>query len=50
MALLQAPTDIYKDLEPQEVPPYPQLPEDVVALKLVLKDLNLAEYTCSRRA
>jgi hypothetical protein len=44
VALLQAPTDIYKDLEPQEVPPYPQLPEDEVALKLVLKDLNLAEY------
>ncbi len=42
--ILNAPTEVYKDLEPQEIPVYPQLPEDLAALKLVLKDLNLAEY------
>src|SRR5215510_9409424 len=42
--ILSAPSEVFRDLDPQEIPPFPQQPEDMAALKLVLKDLNLAEY------
>jgi hypothetical protein len=44
MAVLTAPSEIYRDLDPREIPAYPGLPEDFAAVQLVLKDLNLAEY------
>lgn len=44
MAVLQAPSDIYNEIEPGQIPVTPNLPEDDDALKLVVKDLNLAEY------
>jgi hypothetical protein len=44
VAILTAPSEIYRDLDPQEIPVYPGTPDDFEAVKLVLKDLNLAEY------
>src|SRR5215472_16478167 len=44
MAILKSGSEVYRDLEAKEVPVWPNLPEDEVALKLVLKDLNLSEY------
>jgi hypothetical protein len=44
MAVLQAPSDIYNEIQPGQIPATPNLPADEAALKLVVKDLNLAEY------
>jgi hypothetical protein len=44
LAVLFADQNAYRDLDPQTIPVTPNLPEDVPALQLVLKDLNLAEY------
>ena len=42
--ILNAPAEIYDDIKPGDIPVVPNLPEDEEACKLVLKDLNLAEY------
>lgn len=45
MAILNQPYDLAQELDPSEIPiEYGQEPEDEAALRLVLKDLNLAEY------
>ena len=45
MAILNQPYDLAQELDPNEIPiEYGQEPEDDTAVKLVVKDLNLAEY------
>jgi hypothetical protein len=44
MALLDAPPDLNAELNPKDIPALPQLPADEDATKLVLKNLNRAEY------
>src|SRR5271157_218308 len=44
MAVLNSPREINAELDPKDLPFPPQLPRDIAAIKLVLKDLNRAEY------
>lgn len=45
MAIIYAPYDLGRELDPGEIPiEYGQQPEDDAAVNLVVKDLNLAEY------
>lgn len=44
MALLSQPLDVASEIQPTEIPLPPAKPTDLAALKLVLKDLNKAEY------
>ena len=44
MAILRGPLSLGDELRPQSILPPPQIPEDVDAMKLVLKDLNRSEY------
>lgn len=45
MALLNTPIDLSREIEPQDIPlDVTQKPDDLVAVQLVLKDLNVAEY------
>jgi hypothetical protein len=45
VAILYQPYDLGEELDPRQVPiEYGQEPEDDVAVRLVVKDLNLAEY------
>ena len=49
MGLLQSPISLAHEILPEQMPLAPQLPEDVVALNLVLKDLQRSEwYTLSK--
>lgn len=45
MALLNSPIDLSREIKPEEIPLEPQQkPADEIAVQLVLKDLNVAEY------
>ena len=44
MAILEAPSELHADLRPEEIPAVPALPDSDAAVKLVVKDLNRAEY------
>lgn len=45
MAILYQPYDLGRELDPSDIPiDYGQTPDDDAALRLVVKDLNLAEY------
>jgi hypothetical protein len=44
MAVLTASQEVFRDLDPTQVPVTPNIPEDEQALQIVLKDLLLSEY------